>query len=162
MVNFLNKLFGPKGNDKTSSSETFKSKPVSESGEPDSGKAVKKEEVLIGAEVPTVPVSDEYVDDVLLEMVAAGPELETPQLIVGCSQSTGMQRDHNEDALFSMTMNLTKDGSNTTMGLFIVADGMGGHKHGELASEIAVRTVGSLVIQKVFMSLIGQQAQAPE
>ena len=43
----------------------------------------------------------------------------------------GMVRDHNEDSAF---MEATK-------GFFIVADGMGGHAAGEVASAMAVETI---------------------
>jgi len=47
----------------------------------------------------------------------------------------GMKRDHNEDSyLISPDMNL-----------FVVADGMGGHAGGEMASGISVRTIESFV-----------------
>jgi len=47
----------------------------------------------------------------------------------------GMQRDHNED-------NFLVD---KTLSLFIVADGMGGHAAGEVASAIAVNTLQETV-----------------
>ena len=47
----------------------------------------------------------------------------------------GMRRENNEDAFF---LSLTPVGIFES--LFIVADGMGGHSYGEVASEIAVRT----------------------
>ena len=52
----------------------------------------------------------------------------------GCTD-VGMKRDHNEDSYL-----LAPD-----MNLFVVADGMGGHAGGEMASGIAVRTVESHV-----------------
>lgn len=48
---------------------------------------------------------------------------------------TGRVRDHNEDAV----------GSNSDVGLYVLADGMGGYNAGEVASGIAVRTVLELV-----------------
>jgi serine/threonine protein phosphatase PrpC len=80
-------------------------------------------------------------------------QLETPQLIVGVSQSVGIQRDHNEDALFSLTSNLASDDSNKYFGLFIVADGMGGHENGEIASRIAVGELSSFVINNIYLPL---------
>ena len=44
---------------------------------------------------------------------------------------TGMKRDHNEDSV----------GSNTELGLAVLADGMGGHKSGEIASAMTVSHV---------------------
>jgi serine/threonine protein phosphatase PrpC len=43
----------------------------------------------------------------------------------------GRQRETNEDAMFS----------DERLGVFVVCDGMGGHASGQLASEIAVRTI---------------------
>lgn len=50
---------------------------------------------------------------------------------------TGKVRDHNEDAI----------GSNGDVGLYVVADGMGGYNAGEVASGIAVKTVLELVTE---------------
>jgi len=52
--------------------------------------------------------------------------------ILACGQTDpGLARLHNEDAF-------RVDGDN---GLYLVADGMGGHSHGEVASKIAVETI---------------------
>jgi protein phosphatase len=52
--------------------------------------------------------------------------------ILACGQTDpGLARLHNEDAF-------RVDGDN---GLYVVADGMGGHSHGEVASKIAVDTI---------------------
>jgi len=87
--------------------------------------------------------------------------LELPQLIIGCAQSNGKQRDHNEDALLTLTTNLSSDRGNTTLGLYIVADGMGGHKHGEEASELAVRAISSQIVRKVITLLLSPKPGVP-
>jgi protein phosphatase len=50
----------------------------------------------------------------------------------------GREREHNEDAIFYL---VTRDESGETLGLFIVADGVGGQLAGELASQWAVAAV---------------------
>jgi serine/threonine protein phosphatase PrpC len=77
--------------------------------------------------------------------------LDLPQFIVGCGHSVGKQRDHNEDALFTITTNLVVEETRIPFGLYIVADGMGGHQHGEVASGLALRTLVSEVVHKIFL-----------
>lgn len=85
-----------------------------------------------------------------------------PQFFTGCAQSIGRQRDHNEDNLFTFTANLSNNGSHIPVGFFVVADGMGGHKHGEIASELAVKTIAGYTINKVFEPLLRPDSALPE
>jgi len=52
----------------------------------------------------------------------------------------GLHRDHNEDAV----------ASDLTVGLVILADGMGGYKAGEVASEIAVLNITAEITEAMF------------
>jgi len=74
---------------------------------------------------------------------------------IGIGSSVGMQRDHNEDALFAMSTILVSNRAGIPMGLFIVADGMGGHLHGELASELAVQAMTSSVLPELTPPALG-------
>jgi len=84
-----------------------------------------------------------------------------PQLLVSCSQSIGKQRDHNEDALFTLNTTLASNEKNVPFGLFVVADGMGGHEQGEIASNIAVRVAATRIIRKILIPLISLAPTAP-
>lgn len=109
-------------------------------------------------DVPTKPLARS--DQELIPIVAGAP-LEPPQFIVGCALSVGMQRDHNEDSLFTLATNLTNEQNYLPFGLFIVADGMGGHQHGEIASGVAVRTLASYLIRKLYLPLLSQPPNPP-
>lgn len=146
MVKFIKKLFSYKEPQEAPAS---KDAPVGESSS-------------VSHEVPTVPFTLDMAQEVAPLNIYGEGSTDTPQLIVGCSQSVGQQRDHNEDALFTLTTNLTKDGNNLSLGLYIVADGMGGHKHGELASEIAVRATSSYILSKILISLISIDPIQPD
>jgi PPM family protein phosphatase len=84
------------------------------------------------------------------------------QLISASELSIGKQRDHNEDALFTLTTHLMSDQRQVPFGLYIIADGMGGHLNGEVASGLAVRVMANHVISKVYLPLLSLTPASPE
>jgi serine/threonine protein phosphatase PrpC len=78
---------------------------------------------------------------------------EPPQLLVASAQSVGRQRELNEDSLFTLTATIAGNNSNPPFGLFIIADGMGGHQYGEVASNAAIRATSGYVMRKFHNSL---------
>ncbi len=111
------------------------------------------------AEVPTKPVSPEQAAAIQAAKIT---HLEPPQLIAACAQSVGQQRDHNEDALFTLTTTLSSNHTTLPFGLYVVADGMGGHQHGEVASGIAVRSLVNHVVRKLYIPLISIKPSSPD
>ena len=105
--------------------------------------------------VEPAPATPPPGEEPTLPMARIAPDsLDLPQLIVGCGQSVGKQREHNEDALFALTTNLVSDSTQLPFGLYIIADGMGGHMHGEIASGISVRAMANYIIRKLYLPLI--------
>jgi len=100
--------------------------------------------------VQTTPLTEEQLKVVTQEPIALHPQ----QYLAGCGQSNGMQRDHNEDTLFLMSTVIADGKADLPFGIFIVADGMGGHMHGEAASQAAARVVAKYLISKVYYKLI--------
>jgi protein phosphatase len=92
------------------------------------------------ADSPTLP---------LKQSERSGPEILSGWMFAS-AHSVGRQRDHNEDALFTFGGNLAYQDQIGFGGLFIVADGMGGHANGELASGLAVRTLSRELFEKGF------------
>jgi len=113
-------------------------------------------------ESPTRPLPDSFPSFPPSTIETHPLRLETPQLLSGCGYSVGMQRDHNEDALFSLTTTLLSEAQSLPFGLYIVADGMGGHKHGEVASEIAVHTIAAHVVRKAYLLQLAPNNGNPE
>jgi serine/threonine protein phosphatase PrpC len=83
-------------------------------------------------------------------------EIEIPKnrLIVGSSQSTGIERSHNEDALLLLNGFTLGINSHSDFGVFLVADGMGGHRAGEVASAVSIRTVARKITEHTVLELL--------
>lgn len=117
----------------------------------------KKKKLPRPYDVKTAPLSDDQ-----LRAVSAGLSLtSTPQLIVGIGQSVGLQRDHNEDTIFSMSSVLGGDHKGLIFGLFILADGMGGYQHGEQASNIAANAMAHYMLKKLYMPMMSLKPEHP-
>ncbi len=69
------------------------------------------------------------------ELQQTSPVNQTDALEFGHGTHVGLRRDHNEDTY----------GAEPQLGLWLVADGMGGHEHGEVASALARDTVISQI-----------------
>ncbi len=105
----------------------------------------------------TLPILD-FADD--------GIPLETwpnaPLIVTGWAQSVGKQRDHNEDALCVFCATQISENEPKPFGLLIVADGMGGHQHGEIASGLAIRALSHYVLRKFYLPLFSPSPEPPE
>jgi protein phosphatase len=75
-------------------------------------------------------------------------------ITVGSAQSKGIERSHNEDALLVLLETSGGQESLPDFGLIIVADGMGGHRSGEMASAISARAVAKRITENTLLGLL--------
>ena len=85
-----------------------------------------------------------------------------PCITVGYAQSIGRQREHNEDSIFVLNTTIISNNDVLPFGLFIVADGMGGHQYGEIASNVAVRSFANHLIETVYQPVLTTFSQPDE
>ncbi|MBK7447936.1 MAG: serine/threonine-protein phosphatase [Anaerolineales bacterium] len=93
----------------------------------------------------TAPLTDSQLQSILSSQA---PKYEIKQLVASVGQSVGKQRDHNEDSVLALTNTISGSVESVPFGLYIVADGMGGHQFGEVASNAAIRIVGGNIAKK--------------
>ena len=93
----------------------------------------------------TAPLSDQQLQAIVNNQ---NPRFDLQQLIAAGGQSVGKQRELNEDSLLAITSTMAGNSGNLPFGLYIIADGMGGHQFGEVASNAAIRTVAGYVLRK--------------
>lgn len=116
-----------------------------------------KRKKSLSYDVKTAPLTEDQLKTV--SMTANLPM--SPQLIIGCGQSSGLQRDINEDSLYSMSAIMSSENRNLVYGLFIIADGMGGHENGELASVVAVNAMSTYITKKLYLPIFGIKQDQP-
>jgi serine/threonine protein phosphatase PrpC len=93
--------------------------------------------------INTVPLPESKIDGV----PAIVQRIEPQQFLSGCRQSIGKQREHNEDCIFTLSIAIGGEKSSYPLGLYVVADGMGGHQYGEVASSTAARTLAGYLLK---------------
>ena len=133
MADFFQKLFGTKPKAKEQSAQ---SKPV---------------DLAV-----TAPLSDSQINAILMNQYL---KYEMKQLVASAGQSVGKQREHNEDSLLALTSTICGRAENVPFGLYIVADGMGGHQFGEVASNAAIRIMGGNITKKFHSYLFNLPTQ---
>jgi serine/threonine protein phosphatase PrpC len=83
------------------------------------------------------------------------------RLVVGIGLDPGIKRrdSPNEDSIFAIQgMRITDNGS-MPAGLFVVADGMGGHANGREASRTAIHTLSDVVVPALLRDVSGRDAE---
>jgi protein phosphatase len=82
---------------------------------------------------------------------------------VGWVSDVGQMRDHNEDAALVITAAHDGDDGPPSFGLFVLADGMGGHRAGEVASSLASRVAAHHIADRSYLpSLLSRERDADQ
>lgn len=86
-------------------------------------------------------------------------------LLAGQRSDVGVARTErpDEDSLFALTLSaIYESRSAPSLGCYLVADGMGGHGDGEVASRLVVETISSSLLQSVLFPLLQGKVLAQE
>lgn len=97
-----------------------------------------------------------------LPPVAGDAKTQSIALEAGYATTVGRVRSENQDAVVAFQLNLNDDqaGPDMPLGVFLVADGMGGEAHGEMASRIAARLIPADLLRRYLLPYVMQAASS--
>lgn len=75
-------------------------------------------------------------------------------LVVGRRTDVGQERSLNEDSLLTLDIAPVFRSVSAPVGLFVVADGMGGHEAGDVASQLTARTIAQQAVSQILSPAI--------
>ncbi len=88
----------------------------------------------------------EALGEALTQAVADIRRPNTVRLRMGRHTDVGMIRDLNEDSLLTLELDRVQCSISRPIGLYVVADGMGGHAAGDVASGLAIDTIAEKMV----------------
>ena len=83
-----------------------------------------------------------------------------PGIHVGKLSDVGQERERNEDSFYTIDSLIQHNYGQEPFGLFIVADGMGGHQKGEVASALAARVTANAILQEIYLPYLTNSQHA--
>jgi serine/threonine protein phosphatase PrpC len=92
--------------------------------------------------------------------VAAVRRPQTVHLRMGRHTDVGMVRDLNEDSLLTLELDRVQCSISRPIGLYVVADGMGGHAAGDVASGLVVDTIAEKMVTHLLAPQLTGDADA--
>ena len=120
-------------------------------------------------DAPTVAVETDETrrfGDTTRSLAAGAPLLAVLQgervLSAAALRDIGRERQENQDHCYAQIVAFPSDHNDLSLGLFVVADGMGGHHDGGYASKLALTTVVQSVLAEFVSPLLNGERRAPQ
>jgi len=151
-MDFLRRIFGSSKTDQAVSKPTRKPETQVDTAPLPREEVERAKEIFGAGPAPKASSEDGEASAPLQTRPLAPPEeFKSRNHIIryGISSHKGRVRTNNQDSTLTFFSNLTSSNEPPPIGLFVVADGMGGHHDGERASELTVQTLAQIVLNQI-------------
>ncbi|MFQ5577036.1 MAG: protein phosphatase 2C domain-containing protein, partial [Anaerolineae bacterium] len=102
------------------------------------------------------PPTNSNSDEQIMALPPALPVSLLPGFHRAQKTDIGRQREQNQDSLYTVEAYIEANDGLEPFGIFIVADGMGGYKKGEIASELAVRASAGYILKNIYLPYLSK------
>jgi serine/threonine protein phosphatase PrpC len=85
------------------------------------------------------------------------------RLVAGAATDLGRRRsgEQNEDSAFVLVLDRLHENHTLPFGVFVVADGLGGHASGQRASRLVVNVLAHTILRQVALPVVGMPTDSP-
>ncbi|MCB9134684.1 MAG: protein phosphatase 2C domain-containing protein, partial [Anaerolineales bacterium] len=97
---------------------------------------------------------EEHLYEIILPVISSlsSPSMAGFHWSLGYRTDPGCQREINEDSLLILQLTgISEMHASPSLGFFAIADGIGGHEAGEIASRTAIRTLSTTILRDLFI-----------
>jgi serine/threonine protein phosphatase PrpC len=81
-------------------------------------------------------------------------------MLAAALRDVGRMRSINQDSVYILISTVPREETDLTLGLFVVADGMGGHASGEIASRLAIGAVARHILAELLVPALEENVSA--
>lgn len=157
-MSFLKRIFNKKISDESANQDLIRTTPAPSADEKPITSPSLQTEKTDGDPNDTLPLT-RRVSDFVTRPLSPEPVISSrnSHITFGLSSDTGMVRSNNQDSALSFFFTSKSADEQPDFGLFIVADGMGGHHDGEKASSLTARTIATYITNNIYLPMLDKQ-----
>jgi PPM family protein phosphatase len=105
---------------------------------------------------------ENIIPDSIAHPVTKLPQVAWPNICIGRATNVGQVRTRNEDSFYVFNSLVFNEDNYQPFALLIVADGMGGHKRGDLASSVAVHQAAKHILERAYLPFLSVNGSVAE
>jgi serine/threonine protein phosphatase PrpC len=124
----------------------------------------RPEELLIPGEIVNTFIEEGRTYAIEQPQAERDPFPEGVHLVAAALSDAGVVRrdEPNEDSTLLLLLQRSHESISQPLGIFIVADGMGGHASGQLASRIAVNTIAEQIVRTLLAAPLSAEKESQQ
>jgi PPM family protein phosphatase len=153
-MNLFRRLFSQSASDSEQTDTTMPAVQITRDSSAEIGRVTKP----LDGEVQFLNLTEGATRELPPDIIIAPPAVTSNQLNLGYGTDVGAIRSINQDAVYTFLATPRSIDDMPDFGVFIVADGMGGHHDGEKASAAAMRVAATQIMKNIYVPMLAGES----